>query len=77
MRDAARTKLDSFGVVQGTCGARNFDRPGNSTNLAFETWDSNLFPTGRYSSSAIPRSQGASARLLTIRHRLPHSKMCR
>jgi len=40
MRDAARTKLDSFGVVQGTCGARNFDRPGNSTNLAFETWDS-------------------------------------
>jgi unsaturated rhamnogalacturonyl hydrolase len=31
MRDAARTKLDSFGIVQGTCGAPNFDRPGNST----------------------------------------------
>ena len=31
MRDAARTKLDSFGIVQGACGAPNFDLPGNST----------------------------------------------
>jgi rhamnogalacturonyl hydrolase YesR len=31
MRSAAREKLDSFGYVQGVCGAPNFDRPGTST----------------------------------------------
>lgn len=31
MRDAARTKMDAFGYVQGVCGAPGFDRPGTST----------------------------------------------
>jgi len=31
MRSAARAKMDSFGYVQGVCGAPNFDRPGTST----------------------------------------------
>ena len=30
MRDAARGKMDSFGYVQGVCGAPNFDRSGLS-----------------------------------------------
>jgi rhamnogalacturonyl hydrolase YesR len=31
MRDAARAKVDSFGFVQGACGAPGFNRPGTST----------------------------------------------
>jgi len=31
MRAAARTKMDSFGFVQGACSAPDFDRPGTST----------------------------------------------
>ncbi len=31
MRDAARLKMDSFGYVQGVCGAPNFDHSGTST----------------------------------------------
>lgn len=31
MRAAARLKMDSFGYVQGACGAPNFDRSGTST----------------------------------------------
>ena len=31
MRKAARGKVDSFGYVQGVCGAPNFDRQGTST----------------------------------------------
>jgi len=31
MRAAAREKMDSYGLVQGVCGAPNFDRPGVST----------------------------------------------
>ena len=31
MRGAARAKMDSFGYVQGVCGAPNFDRPGTAT----------------------------------------------
>jgi rhamnogalacturonyl hydrolase YesR len=30
MRGAARDKMDSFGYVQGVCGAPNFDRPGTA-----------------------------------------------
>jgi rhamnogalacturonyl hydrolase YesR len=31
MREAARAKMDTFGYVQGVCGAPNFDRPGTAT----------------------------------------------
>jgi unsaturated rhamnogalacturonyl hydrolase len=31
MRDAAHEKVDEFGLVQGVCGAPNFDRPGTAT----------------------------------------------
>jgi rhamnogalacturonyl hydrolase YesR len=31
LRAAAREKMDSFGYVQGVCGAPNFDRPGTAT----------------------------------------------
>jgi hypothetical protein len=31
MRSAARQKMDSFGYVQGVCGAPNFDGPGTAT----------------------------------------------
>jgi hypothetical protein len=31
MRSAARAKMDSFGYVQGVCGAPNFDRAGVAT----------------------------------------------
>ncbi|MBK8882699.1 MAG: glycoside hydrolase family 88 protein [Bacteroidales bacterium] len=31
MRQAAHKKVDSFGLVQGVCGAPNFDRPGTAT----------------------------------------------
>jgi len=31
MRNAARSKMDAFGFVQGACGAPEFDRPGVST----------------------------------------------
>jgi rhamnogalacturonyl hydrolase YesR len=31
MRAAARSKVDAFGLVQGVCGAPNFDRPGTAT----------------------------------------------
>jgi len=31
MRDAARSKVDQFGYVQGACGAPGFNRPGTST----------------------------------------------
>jgi len=31
MRSAARLKMDSYGFVQGACGAPSFDRPGPST----------------------------------------------
>jgi len=30
MRDAARSKVDSFGLVQGVCGAPNFNRSGTA-----------------------------------------------
>jgi len=30
MRSVAREKMDTFGYVQGVCGAPNFDRPGSS-----------------------------------------------
>jgi hypothetical protein len=31
MRNAARAKMDSYGYVQGVCGAPNFERQGTST----------------------------------------------
>jgi len=31
LRAAARAKVDAFGLVQGVCGAPNFDRPGTAT----------------------------------------------
>ena len=31
MRKAAYSKVDSFGLVQGVCGAPNFDKPGTAT----------------------------------------------
>jgi unsaturated rhamnogalacturonyl hydrolase len=31
MREAVYQKVDSFGLVQGVCGAPNFDRPGTAT----------------------------------------------
>ena len=31
MRKAAHKKVDAFGLVQGVCGAPNFDRPGTAT----------------------------------------------
>ena len=31
MRMAVHTKVDKFGLVQGVCGAPNFDRPGTAT----------------------------------------------
>lgn len=31
MREAVYRKVDSFGLVQGVCGAPNFDRPGTAT----------------------------------------------
>ncbi|MDZ7319607.1 MAG: glycoside hydrolase family 88 protein [candidate division KSB1 bacterium] len=31
MREAAHQKVDQFGLVQGVCGAPNFDRPGTAT----------------------------------------------
>ena len=31
MRDAAHEKVDEFGLVQGVCGAPNFDRSGTAT----------------------------------------------
>jgi unsaturated rhamnogalacturonyl hydrolase len=31
MRQAAEAKVDEFGLVQGVCGAPNFDRPGTAT----------------------------------------------
>lgn len=31
LRAAARAKMDSYGYVQGACGAPDFDRPGTST----------------------------------------------
>jgi len=31
MRKAVYTKVDDFGLVQGVCGAPNFDRPGTAT----------------------------------------------
>jgi len=31
MREAAHAKVDEFGLVQGVCGAPNFDRPGTAT----------------------------------------------
>ena len=31
MRKAAYKKVDSFGLVQGVCGAPNFNRPGTAT----------------------------------------------
>jgi len=31
MRDAARAKVDFYGIVQGACGSPNFDRVGTST----------------------------------------------
>lgn len=31
MRQAARAKIDSFGIVQGACSSPYFDRPGTST----------------------------------------------
>ena len=31
MRAAARAKVDDFGLVQGVCGAPNFDRSGTAT----------------------------------------------
>ena len=30
MRQAAHARLDEFGLVQGVCGAPNFDRPGTA-----------------------------------------------
>jgi rhamnogalacturonyl hydrolase YesR len=31
MRKAVHNKVDTFGLVQGVCGAPNFDRPGTAT----------------------------------------------
>jgi rhamnogalacturonyl hydrolase YesR len=31
MRNAARNKVDGFGLVQGVCGSPNFDSPGTAT----------------------------------------------
>jgi hypothetical protein len=31
MRMAAHKKVDAFGLVQGVCGAPNFDHPGTAT----------------------------------------------
>ena len=31
MREAAHRKVDAFGLVQGVCGASNFDRAGTAT----------------------------------------------
>jgi hypothetical protein len=31
MRKAAHAKVDAFGLVQGVCGAPNFDRSGTAT----------------------------------------------
>jgi hypothetical protein len=31
MRNAAHKKVDPFGIVQGVCGAPNFDHPGTAT----------------------------------------------
>ena len=31
MREAVYQKVDEFGLVQGVCGAPNFNRPGTAT----------------------------------------------